>query len=68
MSQRGNCYDNAVMEAFFSPVKSETADRFASCGEAEMELFEYVVAPCPIALCVLYNPRVSRVVAAVHRR
>ena len=27
MSRRGNCYDNAVMEAFFSTVKSEVADR-----------------------------------------
>jgi transposase InsO family protein len=42
MSRRGNCYDNAVMEAFFSSVKSETADRFASCGEAKMELFDYI--------------------------
>ena len=32
MSRRGNCYDNAVMEAFFSSLKSELADRFASCG------------------------------------
>jgi putative transposase len=33
MSRRGNCYDNAVMEAFFSSVKSEAADRFHSRGE-----------------------------------
>jgi hypothetical protein len=32
------------METFFSSVKSETADRFASCGEAKMELFDYVGA------------------------
>jgi putative transposase len=49
MSRRGNCYDNAVMEAFFSSVKSETADRFASCGEATMELFDYIE--------VFYNQR-----------
>ena len=35
MSRRGNCHDNAGMESFFSSVKSETADRFASCGEAK---------------------------------
>jgi hypothetical protein len=23
-------------------VKSETADRFASCGDAKMELFDYI--------------------------
>jgi transposase InsO family protein len=49
MSRRGNCYDNAVMEAFFSSVKSEVADRFDSAGEAEIALFEY--------LEVFYNQR-----------
>jgi putative transposase len=49
MSRRGNCYDNAVMEAFFSSVKSELADRFASCGDAKMELFDYIE--------VFYNQR-----------
>ena len=42
MRRRGDCDDNAVMEAFFSSVKSETADRFESCGEAKMELFDYI--------------------------
>jgi transposase InsO family protein len=49
MSRRGNCYDNAVMESFFSTVKTELADRFDSCGEAKMELFDYVE--------VFYNQR-----------
>jgi hypothetical protein len=30
------------MESFFSSVKSETTDRFDSCGEAKMELFDYI--------------------------
>ena len=42
MSRRGNCHDNAVMESFFSSLKTETADRFASCGDAKMELFDYI--------------------------
>jgi putative transposase len=42
MSRRGNCYDNAVMESFFSTVKSELGDRFDSCGVAKMELFDYI--------------------------
>jgi putative transposase len=42
MSRRGNCYDNAVMESFFSTVKSELGERFSSCGEAKMELFDYI--------------------------
>jgi transposase InsO family protein len=49
MSRRGNCHDNAVMEAFFSSLKSELADRFESCGEAKMALFDYIE--------VFYNPR-----------
>jgi transposase InsO family protein len=49
MSRRGDCYDNAVMEAFFSSLKSELADRFESCGEAKMELFDYIE--------VFYNQR-----------
>jgi Integrase core domain len=42
MSRRGDCHDNAVMEAFFSTVKTELADRFESCGAAKMELFDYI--------------------------
>ena len=41
MSRTGNCDDNAVMEAFFSSVKSELADRFDSCGAAKMALVDY---------------------------
>jgi putative transposase len=49
MSRRGNCYDNAVMEAFFSSVKYELRDRFDSGGDAKRELFEYIE--------VFYNQR-----------
>jgi transposase InsO family protein len=42
MSRTGNCYDNAVMEAFFSTLKTELADRFESHGQAKRELFEYI--------------------------
>jgi transposase InsO family protein len=42
MSRRGDCYDNAVMESFFSTVKSELADRFDSFSEAKMNLFDYI--------------------------
>lgn len=49
MSRRGNCYDNAVMESFFSTLKSELGEHFPSCGEAKMELFDYIE--------VFYNQR-----------
>jgi putative transposase len=49
MSRPGNCYDNAVIESFSSTVKCELRDRFDSCGEARMELFDY--------LEVFYNQR-----------
>ena len=42
MSRRGDCHDNGVMEAFFSSLKSELADRFERCGVAKMELFDYI--------------------------
>ena len=42
MSRKGDCYDNAVMESFFSTVKSELGERFGSHGEAKMELFDYI--------------------------
>jgi transposase InsO family protein len=49
MSRRGNCYDNAVMESFFSTVKCELADQFASHADAKVELFDYIE--------VFYNQR-----------
>ncbi len=49
MSRRGDCYDNAVMESFFSTVKSELGDRFESHGEAKRQLFDYIE--------VFYNQR-----------
>ena len=49
MSRRGNCYDNAVMESWFSTVKHELGEHFESCGEAQMALFDYIE--------VFYNQR-----------
>jgi transposase InsO family protein len=49
MSRRGNCYDNAVMESFFSTVKSELGEHFDSHGHAKMEVFDYIE--------VFYNQR-----------
>ena len=49
MSRRGNCHDNAVMESFFSTVKSELREHFDSNGEAKMEWFDYIE--------VFYNQR-----------
>jgi putative transposase len=49
MSRRGNCYDNAVMEAFFSTVKNEVGERYESHGDAKGQLFDYIE--------VFYNQR-----------
>jgi putative transposase len=49
MSRRGNCYDNAVMEAFFATFKGELGERFNSHGEAKTEIFDYIE--------VFYNQR-----------
>ena len=44
MSRRGDCHDNAVMESWFSTVKLELGEHFETCGEAKMELFDYIEA------------------------
>lgn len=44
MSAKGNCYDNAVVEAFFATLKRErTSDRrYATREDLERDLFEYI--------------------------
>jgi transposase InsO family protein len=43
MSRKGDCYDNAMMESFFSTLKSECADGvFDSRAEARQSIFEYI--------------------------
>ncbi len=46
---RGNCYDNAVIESWFSTVKSEEGERFESYAHAKEALFDYIE--------VFYNQR-----------
>lgn len=44
MSRRGNCYDNAVMESFFSTLKSECfyCRKFKDIAELEQAIVEYI--------------------------
>ncbi len=44
MSRKGNCWDNAVAESFFSSLKFETVRglRFESREHARRVLFEYI--------------------------
>ena len=49
MSRRANCYDNAVMESFFSTVKTELGEHFEAYGIVKAQLFEYIE--------VFYNQR-----------
>jgi len=43
MSGKGNCYDNACVESFFSSLKAECADSvFESRLEAKNHIFEYI--------------------------
>ena len=42
MSRRGNCYDNAAMESWFSTLKSELGERFETAGQAKEQLFDYI--------------------------
>jgi len=44
MSRTGNCYDNAVMESFFSTLKTELVyhQHYATRAEARSSIFEYI--------------------------
>jgi transposase InsO family protein len=44
VSRRGNCYDNAPMESFFSSLKGEYLEhqRFQSHTQARAAIFTYV--------------------------
>src|SRR5690349_1459287 len=44
MSRKGNCYDNAAMESFWSTLKLEMVYRrvFLSHGQARKEIFDYI--------------------------
>ncbi len=44
MSSKGNCYDNAVSESFFSTLKREEINRkkYRNIEEARISLFDYI--------------------------
>jgi putative transposase len=44
MSRKGNCWDNAVMESFFSRLKVELiyAENYRTVEEARAGIFEYI--------------------------
>jgi transposase InsO family protein len=42
MSRKGNCWDNAVAESFFSTLKTELAGSYKSHADARRAIFEYI--------------------------
>ena len=44
MSRKGNCYDNAYIESFWSTLKEECTERqrFATRRQAELAIFDYI--------------------------
>jgi transposase InsO family protein len=44
MSRKGNCYDNAVMESWFSTLKQELGEHFDGYASAKAALFDYIEA------------------------
>ncbi len=49
MSRRGDCYDNAAMESWFGPLKTERGESLESHADAKRKLFDYIE--------VFYNQR-----------
>jgi transposase InsO family protein len=51
MSRRGDCWDNAAMESFFSTLKEERVNRtrYRTRDEARADVFDYIER--------FYNPR-----------
>src|SRR5487761_453736 len=51
MSRRGDCWDNAAMESFFSTLKTERTDRqiYRTRDEARADVFDYIER--------FYNPK-----------
>jgi putative transposase len=60
MSRRGNCYDNAVMESWFSTVKSEEAERFESYAHAK--------EPCSMRTSNAADSLLPSDASRIHRR
>lgn len=48
LSRKGNCWDNAPMESFFGPLKTELVhdQHFRTRDEAKRELFVYMESYC----------------------
>jgi len=44
MSGKGDCYDNAMMESFFSSLKTECVNQqvYQSHSEAKLSIFEWI--------------------------
>jgi putative transposase len=44
MSRRGNCYDNAVVESFFSSLKKERirGNAYVTRDETRADIFDYI--------------------------
>lgn len=42
ISRRGNCYDNAAMESWFSTLKNEMGEVFESPHDVKVKLFDYI--------------------------
>ena len=53
MSRKANCYDNAMMESFWSTLKADSVSRtcFPTRSQAQVAIFEYIET--------FYNPRRS---------
>jgi transposase InsO family protein len=42
MSRTGDCFDNAVSESFFAPLKRELGENFDALADTQRQLFDYI--------------------------
>jgi len=60
MSRRGNCYDNAAMESWFSTFKSELGGHFESASDARRKAFDYIKVSITSSACTRQSATLRR--------
>lgn len=70
MSRKGNCYDNATMEAFWSSLQNELVHRrrFATRADARTAIFDYIEVFFHHSSLGCHSPRLRGLFQLAHSR